>query len=359
MTTPVQIKPLSTEDPRTLDDKERDLEAILRPLGRVLVGYSGGVDSAMLVVAAHRVLGDGVTAVTAESESYARGELERARQILAPWGIRHVVVHTRELDNPEYASNPVNRCFFCKQELFTRMREVAAELGADTIIYGQNADDVGDFRPGADAARQSGARAPLQEAGLTKQDVRELARRWGVSVWNRPATACLSSRFPYGTPVTAEGLSMVDRAEEHVRGLGYEQLRVRHHSDLARIELPGAQLAGLLADHQRRAGLAAALAAIGYRRVTLDLRGFRSGSMNEVLQQGPAGQAQVEKQATAAAAGLGLGQGIAEKHDQVLRLALPEAGVARLADDATRLDLLGQLEGLGARYVALDLATIE
>lgn len=357
MTTPVQIEPLPSDDTRSLDEKLRDLEEILRPLGRVLVGYSGGVDSAMLVVAAHRVLGDGVIAVTADSESYATGELEKARQLLEPWGIRHVVIRTNELDNPDYASNPVNRCYFCKSAMFTRMREVAAELEADHIIYGQNADDVGDFRPGADAAREYGARAPLQEAGLTKQDVRDLARRWAIPVWNKPAMACLSSRFPYGTPVTAEGLRMVDRAEAFLRHLGYEQLRVRHHADLARIELPAPDLSGLLADGARRAAVAAELGSIGYARVTLDLRGFRSGSMNEVLAEGAVEDEQFPTRAVGIAADLGLGAARAEKRDQVLRLELAGDAASRLAEDGLRMGLVESLEGLGARYVALDLDT--
>lgn len=355
MTTPVQIEPLPTTDTRSLDEKERDLAQILRPLGRVLVGYSGGVDSAMLVVAAHRVLGDDVIAVTADSASYATGELEKASQLLEPWGIRHVVIHTNELDNPDYASNPVNRCYFCKSAMFTQMQEKAVEFGADHILYGQNADDVGDFRPGAQAAREYGARAPLQEANLTKQDVRDLAKRWGLSVWDRPAMACLSSRFPYGTPVTAEGLGMVDRAEAFLRGLGYEQLRVRHHTRLARIELPAAELAGLLADGPRRGTIAAELGGIGYAHVTLDLRGFRSGSMNEVLTEGAVEDGQIPERAVQITAAQGLGTARAEKHDQVLRLELAPEATVRLADAGRRAGLVESLEGLGARYVSLDL----
>jgi len=354
---PVQAAPPPAEDTRTLDEKLRDLEEILRPLGRVMVGYSGGVDSAMLVVAAHRVLGDDVIAVTADSESYASGELEKARELLVPWGIRHVVIRTNELDNPDYASNPVNRCYYCKSAMLEQMKTKAAELGTDTIIYGQNADDVGDFRPGADAAREHGARAPLQEAGFTKQDVRDLARRWGIPAWNRPAMACLSSRFPYGTPVTAEGLRQVDRAEAYLRGLGYEQLRVRHHTDLARLELPGDEVTALLADGDRRRAIAAVLGDIGYARVTLDLRGFRSGSMNEVLAAGVAEAGEMADRAVQAAAACGLGEASAQRHDQVLCLELTDAAIAELARDEVRARLVESLEGLGARYGALDLAT--
>ena len=355
MTTPVQIEPITSEDRRSLDEKLGDLEDILRPLGRVMVGYSGGVDSAMLVVAAHRVLGDDVIAVTADSESYATGEMEKARDLLEPWGIRHVVIRTNELDNPDYASNPVNRCYFCKSAMFVQMREKAESLGTDHIIYGQNADDVGDFRPGADAAREYGARAPLQEAGLTKQDVRDLAKRWGIPVWNRPAMACLSSRFPYGTPVTADGLRMVDQAEAYLHDLGYEQLRVRHHPDLARIELPAPEVSTLLGDGERCAAIAAALRGYGYERITVDLRGFRSGSMNEVLKEGAVEDAEIPQRAAAIAAELQLGETLAVRHDQVLRLRLGQESRTKLAEEALRLNLVESLESLGARYVALDL----
>ena len=201
----VQIESSVTVDDRSLDEKAAALEEIMRPMGRALIGYSGGVDSALLAVAAQRVLGDGAIAVTADSESYASGELEAAAELAHQFDIRHEVVKTRELDNPDYASNPVNRCYFCKQELFTHMERLAAEMDVQYILYGQNTDDVGDFRPGAQAARERGVRAPLREAGMSKEDVRALARQWDIPVWNRPAMACLSSRFPYGTPVTAAG----------------------------------------------------------------------------------------------------------------------------------------------------------
>ena len=214
----------------SLDEKLAILEDIMRPMERALIGYSGGVDSAMLAVAAQRVLGEGAICVTADSESYASGELERAQEITDRFGIRHEVVKTRELDNPDYAKNAPDRCYYCKQELFSHMERMAVELDVDYILYGQNADDVGDFRPGAKAAREKGVRAPLAEAGLDKADVRSLARRWGISVWDRPAMACLSSRFPYGTAVTADGLKKVDAAEAFLRTeLGYAQYALRHH----------------------------------------------------------------------------------------------------------------------------------
>ena len=360
MTSPIEIATPGTstqplDDTRTLDEKLADLNEILRPLGRVVVAYSGGVDSAMLVVAAHRVLGDNVTAATADSESYATGELEQAAEILKPFGIAHVVVRTHELDNPEYASNPVNRCYFCKQELFTHLQKVATERQANCILYGQNVDDVGDFRPGSDAARELGARAPLQEAGLTKQDVRDLAHRWAVPVWNRPATACLSSRFPYGTPVTSQGLRMVDRAEGYLRGLGFEQLRIRHHRDVARIELLAEDLPAMLTDAQTRDGLVTVLTGIGYTFVTLDLQGFRSGSLNETLREVSGNGESVTDRAAALSRELDLGTTAAETRDQVLRLSLTGGSFDRLVDPVLRARLVQELTGPDVRYVALDL----
>lgn len=338
---------------RTLDEKLEHLDSLLRSMGRVLIGYSGGVDSAMLAVAAHRVLGENAIAVTADSESYATGELEAASELTRRFGIRHLVVRTSELDNPEYARNPSNRCYFCKQELFTHMQRLAGELKVEHILYGQNADDVGDFRPGAQAARDYGARAPLMEAGLTKADIRELARRWEVPVWNRPAMACLSSRFPYGTAITAAGLRMVDQAEKHLRQCGFTQLRVRHHVDLARIELPAADLDQLLRNQALRSQIAAAFAAFGYRRITADLRGFRSGSMNEALLPAAAHAEETLGQARQALASLGPCE--LETREQMLCLRLEEEAICGLGNPARRQPLVARLEDLGFRYLAIDL----
>ena len=358
MSAPIRIDGAPAEaDPRSLDDKLADLETLLRPMGRVLIGYSGGVDSALLVVAAHRVLGDDAIAVTADSESYAEGELELAAEVLRPFGIRHEVVRTRELDNPDYAGNPVNRCYYCKSELFTHMSALAGELQVDNLLFGHNTDDRGDYRPGATAAREFGVRAPLQEAGLTKQDVRDLARSLEIPVWDRPALACLSSRFPYGTPVTREGLRRVDAAEKRVRAEGFgSHVRVRHHDDVARIELPADDLARLLSDWSLRERLRAALVDLGYTRVTADLRGFRSGSLNEVLGGNGGGTGDPASAVRRAAAGLGLEPCESEESGQVLLMRLSSEGAGRLAEDSLRSALVTAGEGAGARYIALDLA---
>ena len=348
-----------SESAITLDAKLHALEESLGSLGRALIAYSGGVDSAMLAVAAHRVLGDNAIAVTADSESYARGELETATGIARQFGIEHRVVRTRELDNPDYASNPVNRCYFCKHELFTRMSRIAAEEGIEHVLYGQNADDVGDFRPGAQAASEFGARAPLQEAGMTKEDVRALARRWGIPVWDRPATACLSSRFPYGTPVTAHGLRMVDDAERLLRERGFTQLRVRHHDDIARIELTPEEMPRVLTDHALRQDIGRQLAGVGYALTVLDLRGFRSGSMNEVLAQisSPEPEASDDD-----AVGGGANGGpddttaTAVRHGQILVVQMPPAAIAGLADTDRRSEFVRRsVAAPDVHYVALEL----
>ncbi|HJP30012.1 MAG TPA: ATP-dependent sacrificial sulfur transferase LarE [Candidatus Latescibacteria bacterium] len=349
-------------DGRSLDDKLGSLNDILRGLGRVLIGYSGGVDSALLAVAAQRVLGEEAIAVTADSESYAEGELELAVDIVQRFGIRHRIVETRELDNPDYASNPIDRCYFCKTELFVHMEQLATELQVDNLLYGNNKDDVGDYRPGATAASEHGVRAPLKEAGFTKADVRELARRWDIPVWNRPAMACLSSRFPYGTPLTSEGLRRVDDAERMVRQQGFDShVRVRHHNDVARIELPVDDLERLLADSDLRSRLATGLGQMGYVRVTADLRGFRSGSLNEMLHEPadvPAGDDGPEP-VIAAAARLGLGRAESGETQQITWVRLGPDAASGLSDEASRASLIAAAEASGARYVALDLNPLD
>ncbi len=344
---------------RNLDEKCSELDTILRAMGRVLIGYSGGVDSAMLAVAAHRVLGNEAIAVTADSASYASGELEAASEIMRQFGIRHEVVHTRELDNPDYAKNAPNRCYFCKQELFTHMQRLASEFDANYILYGQNADDVGDFRPGAQAAKDHGARAPLQEAGLTKADVRELARRWDLSVWDRPAMACLSSRFPYGTPVTTAGLRMVDQAEKYLKDRGFTQLRVRHHTDIARLELPPEDLVRCLNDADLRRPLVRQCTNIGYAQITLDLRGFRSGSMNEALLPIAVDQAEMPGRIGRGLAAHGCVPHTFERREQMLCLRLASSAFNLLADHTSRQGLVESLENLGLLYIALDLDPLD
>ena len=341
-----------------LDAKLLELEESLGSMKRALVAYSGGVDSAMLAVAAHRVLGDHAMAVTADSESYARGELEAAITIARQFGIPHRVVHTRELDNPDYASNPINRCYFCKHELFTHMRDIAVEEGVDYVLYGQNADDVGDFRPGAQAATEFGVRAPLQEAGMTKAEVRALARRWGIPVWDRPATACLSSRFPYGTPVTAHGLRMIDEAERMLRAHGFTQLRVRHHDHIARIELAPEEMPRILSDEALRNTIAGELAGLGYRLTVLDLRGFRSGSLNEVLVGGDVPADVLSAAAAEPHACVDDVEPLVEtRHGQILVVQMANAQVGRLTDPEHRARFVQRsVAAPDVHYLALQLS---
>jgi uncharacterized protein len=254
----------------------------LHGLGSVVVAFSGGVDSTFLGWAARQALGDRALLVTADSESYAEGELEEARRLAAQIGLPHRVVRTRELENPAYAENPPNRCFFCKEELFTRLEPIAAEEGFAHLVYGATVDDLGDHRPGMVSARERGVKAPLIDAGLGKADIRALSRAAGLPTWDKPAMACLSSRFPYGTPITAEKLRQVDAAEAFLRGLGFREFRVRHHGDLARLEIARGEMPRLW-EEGRADAIVARLRELGFVHVSLDLAGFRSGSLNEAL----------------------------------------------------------------------------
>ncbi len=271
--------------PAGLDGRWAELEAIVRSFGRVVVAYSGGVDSALVLKVCRDVLGkDQVLAVVAQSESYASRELESALAVAAQIDAEVRVIQTRELANPDYAQNPVNRCYFCKQTLFDDLQPLAGAAGYQTIVDGFNAGDVGDHRPGRQAARERGVRSPLLEAGIDKGDIRALARHYGLSNWNKPSLACLSSRIPYGTPVTAAALAQIDAAENFLRDQGFAQVRVRHHADqkMARIEVEAAMLPALVAPEMCER-VVAELKGLGYRYVAIDLAGYRSGSLNEVL----------------------------------------------------------------------------
>jgi uncharacterized protein len=269
-------------DPELVARRDLLLE-ILRGYGRLAVAYSGGVDSAVVAKAAQVALGDATIAVTAVSESLAQGELEEAVELAKKIGITHRVIHTEEFADPNYLRNNPDRCYFCKSELYGRLSSLKDQLGVDSIASGANLDDQGDHRPGMKAAAEHGVRHPLQEAGLTKDHVRQLAKAWDLPTWDKPATPCLSSRIAYGEDVTPEKVRMIDAAEGWLRRQGLRLLRVRYHKgDLARIEVPIEDLARL-ADPEVRKNLIPAFRELGFKFVTLDLEGFRSGSLNTLI----------------------------------------------------------------------------
>ena len=279
----MMMKTRTTISPTTnnvLAEKGRRLHEILAGYESVLIAFSGGVDSAYLAIAAAESLGERALAVTADSPSYPDTHRQLALSIASNFGFAHELINTAELDRPEYRANPANRCYYCKDELYSRLSAIATERGISVVVDGNNADDRGDHRPGRQAAREAGVRSPLDEVGLDKASIRALARRAGLPQWDEPASACLSSRVPYDQAVTPEKLRAIEQAETALRGLGFRGCRVRHHDDVARLELARGDLARAVEPETAKA-IAAAVKAAGFRYVALDIEGYRTGSLND------------------------------------------------------------------------------
>lgn len=269
-------------DARALEEKQQKLFSILRGMERVIVAYSGGTDSAYLAWAAHHVLDANAVAITADSASIPESHKRDAEAFVRQFSIPHEYIETHEFENPDYTKNDKNRCFHCKDELFTELETVGRERGIAHIIYGVNLDDLGDYRPGQNAAKLHEVKAPLADAGLSKGEIRELSRLAGLPTWDRPASACLSSRIPYGTPVTIENIKTVESGEESIKRLGFRQFRVRFHGEIVRIEIAKDELKRALTP-EMAAEFTAIFKKLGFKYVTLDLEGYRQGSLNEVL----------------------------------------------------------------------------
>jgi uncharacterized protein len=276
------VKSGEAHDESAVEAKEQVLRETLRGFGSVIVAFSGGADSAYLAWVASSELGERALAVTGISPSYPAFQARLAGEVVERFGIRHELLQTNEFDDPNYTSNPANRCYYCKTELYAKLQVLAEKRRYKFVCDGTNADDVGDYRPGRQAGRELGVRSPLLEAGLSKFEIRSLSRRAGLPTWDEPASACLSSRIPYGQMVTIEKVSAVDRAETALKQLGFRQVRVRHHGEIARVEIAESEMS-LAFDPEVARRMASAIKALGFKYVTLDLEGYRTGSLNESL----------------------------------------------------------------------------
>lgn len=267
---------------KELDNKFLSLKRSINKMGSAVIAFSGGLDSSFLLKVSHDILGENALAVTATSQTYPLWEFEEAVKIAEDIGVRHMIIESNELQIEGFKENSIRRCYYCKKELFSKLSEVAKREGMNYVLDGTNVDDKGDYRPGMEAAKELGVRSPLMEAGLGKQEIRDLSKEMGLMTWDKPSFACLSSRFPYGEEITAEELEVVGKAEQFIKSLGFKQVRVRHHKKLARIEVSPEDM-NLLMGSNLKSKIVSELKRLGYIYVTVDLKGYRTGSMNEVL----------------------------------------------------------------------------